>query len=172
MQLRIRGKQSKRGSTSVVAIFAVVLVAGMSVGMLLSSMSSKRERTSAEHLQRALYTADAGVAHAVANLSAGTQANIGSAKNPVQFSGGDYFATITAGADETFVVTSSGTYSGSQATIEAVNAFQAGEFEKAATAFAQVKKLDAEGSHVADIYTDAMEHVGDGFDGVIRLEMK
>ena len=72
MKVTRRGTRSRRGSTSVVAIFAVVLIAGMSVGMLMSSMGSKRERTSAEHLQRALYTADAGIAHAIANLSAGT----------------------------------------------------------------------------------------------------
>jgi len=122
MQVGSRPRQPRRGSVSVVAIFAVILIAGMSVGMLTLTMGSRRERASTEYIQRALYAADAGVASAIANLGAGVTTNIGSPASPVQFSGGAYSATIVADVDETYVVISTGTYNGERVTIEAVAA--------------------------------------------------
>jgi len=82
------------GSASVIALLVVVTMIGVSGAVLAVSMRGQTERVSAVADEQALYAARAGVAHAVANLTAGDAGAIGAPDMPVDFGGGDYWTTI------------------------------------------------------------------------------
>ncbi|MCF6285985.1 MAG: sodium/proton-translocating pyrophosphatase, partial [Candidatus Hydrogenedentes bacterium] len=115
-------RQRKRGSASILAVFAMILVAAMSAGMMMTAVSSKGERKSVEHFQRAQSAADGGVAHALANLSAGNVMDIGTLEDPIPFAGGAYFVSVLPGLDGTYSVVSTGTYGREAFSVEAVAA--------------------------------------------------
>lgn len=116
-QVLFRGEQD--GSASVIALLVVVTMLGVSGAVLAVSMHGQTERVGVVADEQALYAARAGVAHAVANLTAGDAGAIGDADAPVSFGGGDYWATIKANADDTITVMSVGSARGRQHAVEA-----------------------------------------------------
>jgi hypothetical protein len=117
---RSRSLRSRRGSAAILALAVAFLLLFLCGAMLTRSLQSRGERDGTVTEHRALLVADAGVAHALVNLTADNAANIGAAENPVPFAGGSYFATLTDNGDGTFTVVSSGSSGGEQAAVEAV----------------------------------------------------
>ncbi len=99
------------------AALVLLLLCGV---MLTRSLQSRRERDGTVTEHRALLAADAGVAHALVNLTADNPANLGDAENPMAFGGGSYFATIADNGDGSFTVVSTGSQASEAAAVEAV----------------------------------------------------
>jgi glycine cleavage system H lipoate-binding protein/type II secretory pathway pseudopilin PulG len=120
--MRIRKKIAKHddGSASVIALLVVVTMMGVSGAVLAVAMRGQSERSGAVADEQAMYAARAGVAHAVANLTAGNPGAIGAPDMPVSFGGGDYWATIEDNGDDTFKVTSVGNAQSRAHAVEAI----------------------------------------------------
>lgn len=107
--MRRQSTTRNRGSASIVAVITVTLIAGMSGAVLALTMRSKTERSWAVARHEALDGAKSGFAHALANMKAGTSADLGTAEAPVAFGGGGYWTTVTENeADGTWIVRSTG----------------------------------------------------------------
>lgn len=103
-----------------VAVLAIVVLTGMSGAILTMSLTSNSQQDAATEDVRASYLAETGISHALANLTAGNDNDIGSAAAPVAFSNGSYYADLTDNGDGTYTVVSVGNAPGSTRGIEAV----------------------------------------------------
>jgi hypothetical protein len=88
--------------------------------LLSSSMQNSGERGSTVDRHRADATADAGISHAVTNLTAGVEDDIGSPAAPIEFGAGSYWVDVQPHGDDAFLVTSTAGVAGAGASIEAV----------------------------------------------------
>jgi hypothetical protein len=100
------GGGERRGTVLVVALIAVMVLAGLSASMVLYSGAVQRENRTQAQSTRALYVAEAGLARGIDSVRAGVVAGAGSSAAPVEFSGGGYWYTIVDNGDETMTVTS------------------------------------------------------------------
>lgn len=115
------GHGSREGSGAVIAVMVIVLLAILTGAMLMTTMQGKDERRAAIDRHQAIFTADAGIARAVTNLTAGDDtAMIGDVDNPLPFAGGDFWVRVDDNMDTTYTVTSTGVAKGELQTIEAV----------------------------------------------------
>jgi len=115
------GRGSREGSGAVIAVMVIVLLAILTGAMLMTTMQSKDERRAAVDRHQAIFAADAGIARAVTNLTAGDDTQlIGDRDNPLPFGGGDYWVRVDDNNDTTFTVTSTGVVKGELQSIEAV----------------------------------------------------
>lgn len=112
-----------QGAATVTALLAVVALLGVSGAFLATSLRSQLEREGFVDEYAAIQVADAGVSLAMANLTMGNMADIGSDGNPWNFGSGDCQTQIVDNADGTFTIVSRSEVSGAQAAIEAVVAF-------------------------------------------------
>ncbi len=99
-----------------VLVVSLTLLLG---AVLVNALRSKHERRAALDQHRADFTADAGVAHAVTNLTAGVLNDIGAEEAPFAFGGGTYWATVTDNGDTSFTVVSTGANGRGTSRIEA-----------------------------------------------------
>lgn len=99
-------RSARRGVTLVVAMFSVFLLLGITGALLTTSLGSHRERHSAVERQRAMLTAQAGIAEAMAQLSMGGETDLGSKTRPVERSQGAFVVDLEPVDDDTFVLTS------------------------------------------------------------------
>ena len=114
------------------AIVAVVVMAGLTSAILNVTMSSQGESRASRDSMRALYNCEAGVSHGLANVSIGQADPIASMGNPVVFGGGGYSVAITDNGDDTFTLLAVGQYGVEQKAIEVVARMaQAGPFANA-----------------------------------------
>ena len=109
----------RRGSATLVAVFAILILAILSGAMLVQSIQGQSERVAAIERHKATHNADAGVAHAVTNLTAGDENDIGSSQAPLAFSGGSYWAEVDDNGDGTYTVVSTASFGNELETIEA-----------------------------------------------------
>jgi Tfp pilus assembly protein PilX len=121
-----RACATRRGTATLVVLMVVVTLLGMTAAILTLSLGSSRERSSQEDRHKALFNANSGVAHAVANLIAEVGGDIGAAEAPEPFSDGGYWAQVVDNDDDTFTVTSTGTVRRERQSVEAVVARSGG----------------------------------------------
>lgn len=113
-------RRTARGSATVAALMAVVVLLGLTVGILSVTLGSRNERRATETANESLTIADAALSHAIANLLVEEDGDVGSPDDPLPFSGGTYWASVVENGDETYTVTTFGTSSGVTSSIEAV----------------------------------------------------
>ena len=109
----------RRGSVTLMALVFVVALMILCGAVLSNALRSQQEQGSAVERHRADFTADAGIAHAVTNLTNGDTGDLGSEDAPLAFGGGSYWATVLDNGDDTFLVTSTGSIGNETARIEA-----------------------------------------------------
>ena len=111
----------QRGGALLIAIIAVIVLAGMTTAMLTISTANQRESRSAVDRMRALYIAESGLSRGLAALEADApQAVFGAPGAPVAFSGGGFWGSSVDNGDGTWTITSFGTADGLTRGIEAV----------------------------------------------------
>lgn len=115
-----RGNERRRGSVTIVALVVVVVLMLLCGAMLTSALQGKNERSSAVERHRADFTADAGIAHAVTNLTGNDDSDIGDVDTPLVFGGGTYWATVDDNGDGSYTVTSTGTNGNELSRLEAL----------------------------------------------------
>ncbi len=118
--------ESRRGSATLLAVMAAALLLFLCGAMLARSLQDRRQRDGTVEEHRALLAADAGVGHALVNVTAAAAtntvvaANLGDAANPLPFGGGSYWATVTDNLNGTFTVVSSGSGGTEDSAVQAV----------------------------------------------------
>jgi hypothetical protein len=107
------GRSSRGGGALIVALVAVMVLAGMAAAMLALSSSSQREnRASADRVQ-AFYVAEAGLSSAIAALDfEAPQALFGSQADPIDFGDAGFWGTSVDNGDNTRTITAYGTAEG------------------------------------------------------------
>jgi len=110
----------RRGSASVLALFATIVLVGLSGAILTVSMSTSKEGLAAKDRHKAFFVANSGISHAVAELAAGNSGALGDAGDPVSFSDGAYWTTVNDNGDGTFSITSTAAVRRATKAIEAV----------------------------------------------------
>lgn len=103
-----------------VAVLAIVVLAGMSGAILTTTLASNDEQDSATDQIRSIYLAESGLSHAISNLTAGNDTDIATADAPLDFSNGSYFVDLTDNADGTYTVVATGATRTATRTIEAI----------------------------------------------------
>ena len=115
------GRSSQRGGALLVAIAAVMVLAGMAAAMLTLSTASQRENRNAVDSVQALYVAEAGLSSAIVALQSGApQDNFGTPDQPVAFSDTGFWGTSVDNGDGTRTITSFGTAEGVSRGVAAV----------------------------------------------------
>jgi hypothetical protein len=99
---------SEAGNASVMALLVVVTMLGVSGAVLAVGMRGQGERTGLVADEQAVHAARAGIAHAVANLTAGDATDVGAVDAPLAFGNGEYWADVEDLGDELFRVTAVG----------------------------------------------------------------
>lgn len=99
---------SRTGGALLLALVTLTVLVGLSGAMLMTSAASQREVGSAVERTRALYAAEAGVAHALEQISRGQQPDLGSAGAGVGFGGGDFWGDALKNADGSWTIHSVG----------------------------------------------------------------
>jgi len=114
-------RNARRGGALLIAVVAVIVLAGMTTAMLTVSTAHQREdRAAASHVQ-ALYVAEAGVSQGIARLEGDVPvAFFGAQGAPIAFADGGYWGTMNDNADGTWTITSFGQADGVERGIEAV----------------------------------------------------
>jgi hypothetical protein len=92
----------------VIALLVVVTMLGVSGAVITVGMRGQHERSGVVSDEQAVQAARAGVAHAVANLTAGDADQIGTPDARVSFGNGEYWAELVDLGDETYQVTAVG----------------------------------------------------------------
>ena len=111
----------RRGGALLIAVIAVIVLAGMTTAMLTVSTANHRENRAAVDRVQALYIAEAGLSRGIAFLEAGApQAVFGAQGAPVPFADGGFWGTSTDNGDGTWTITSFGVSDGLERGIEAV----------------------------------------------------
>ena len=116
---RFMDRTGESGSATLSALVVGVVLMGLSMAILTTSMSTEREWSASGHREEAVSCASSGVAHAVDNLYAGSTADIGSPDALMAFGGGEYWVDVVDNGDETFTLTSTGSVRGVTQTLEA-----------------------------------------------------
>jgi hypothetical protein len=107
------GGNSQGGGALLVALTAVMVLAGMAAAMLAMSSSAQRENRAAVDRVQALYVAEAGLSSAIAALDAGApQAQFGTEDQPVAFGEAGFWGTSVDNGDDTRTITAYGTAEG------------------------------------------------------------
>jgi hypothetical protein len=101
-------------------VFAVMVLLGLSGAIMAVTLGSNREHGASLDRQRAFFSAGSGLSHVLANLEAGSDADVGAADAPIAFSGGSYWARVIDNGDQTYTVTSTGSLRGTDQAIQAV----------------------------------------------------
>ena len=98
--------ENRSGNATVIAVI-VLFVIGSLAGVVLSlSQRHSGEVSALADQNRAFFVAQAGVNEALADLEAGTVEAVGSAYEPVNASGGNYWVDMADNGDSTFTLTS------------------------------------------------------------------
>lgn len=135
--MRVRGKVRGRGagesgSALVTGLITVVMLLGMSAAVMTITLEKSDERSEAVDSQRALNVANAGIAHALTNISAANTDDIASEEAPFAFSDGGYWVTVADQGTDTYLVTSVGQVRGDREVVQAVvQGEQGGVFDNA-----------------------------------------
>lgn len=148
--MRYHIQQSRRGSAILIATVVVFAILVMSAAFLAIATAQAHEETTAENHVRALYIAEAGVSHAILDLTANRAqnpqaGNLGSANGPIVFGGGDYYVTATTVAPETYLLKSVGHFGDVTRAVEVVVSPDLSLPTKAAmTIFGSAKEVEFE----------------------------
>jgi hypothetical protein len=125
MTQRIRTVRDETGVALPLALFALVMLAGLLLAFL--SMAGTEPGIAQNHASstRALYVADAGIEHAWAvlpgtDVPAVIKAQGGKLFNAQAFGGGSYSVTVAQNPDGTYLLTSTGTFTNGSRTIRAL----------------------------------------------------
>ena len=111
-----------RGAALLVCIFAMVIVSSLVVLALDVETTEMAITRNTLSLSKALYAADAGIQHALAELRADRTWRTGFPDPGVEFppgSGSTYVVTVADGAGREVIVTSTGTVGGLSKTVRA-----------------------------------------------------
>jgi Putative Ice-binding-like adhesive domain len=98
----------ERGSMLVIVLAAVVVVAAFAFALMQNAGHDHRRTSALERGVRAVYLAEAGANHAIADLAVLGAGSVGSQTSPVAFGGGGYWFDIVDNGDGSFTVTSFG----------------------------------------------------------------
>ena len=102
-------RRARRGSASVAALMVVVMVASLAAGILVSTLSSVRERDARAERQWALQMANTGASHAIANLlneDDTDDGDLGTADEPLVLGRGRYWVDVEPGEDGVYTLLS------------------------------------------------------------------
>ncbi len=111
----------ERGSAALIAVLVVVVLLALCGAMLSMALRSKDERGSAVDQHQALSAARSGVGHALVQLAAGNDADIGAPDDMRTFGGGAYWADLAEDeASGTYTVSSFATVRGQREAVEAL----------------------------------------------------
>ncbi len=120
MKIRNRNHGSEDGSALLIALGSTVVLFGMAGAILTVGVGHQKEQTASAERLRALYIAEAGLSHAVAQATNGTVPNLGASDAQIAFSHGRYWGTsVPTGTDAT-TITVFGTSNGVTRALEAV----------------------------------------------------
>ena len=119
-------RRSSAGSALLISIVTMTVLVGLSVAALTTSLGSKREVGGSIERTRALYAAEAGVAHALANLSRGLAPVMGAEHKQVGFGSGGYWGNAVQNADKSWTITSVGRMGNAQRALQVVITPQTG----------------------------------------------
>ncbi len=112
---------SRKGSAAVIAVLAVVVLVGLCGAMLMTALRSNDERGTAVDRHQALATAQAGVAHALVQLAATGNADVGAPDLPMAFGGGSYWVEgLEDPLTQSYTVSSYATVRGETEAVEAL----------------------------------------------------
>ncbi|MCZ6765456.1 MAG: hypothetical protein O7D32_00855 [bacterium] len=119
---RAKDRLRARGAALLVCLFTMVIVSSLVVLALDSETTEMAITRNTLSYARALYSADAGIQHALAELRADRTWRTGFPSPGVEFppaSGSSYVVTVADGTDGEVIVTSTGTVGGLSKTLRA-----------------------------------------------------
>jgi hypothetical protein len=117
--IRLRKRDSRRGSALLLAIIATFVLAGMAGAMLAVSGSKEKEQMADTASMKAFYAAEAGLNDTIAALRAGTASPIGGG-NVLNFGGSSVTGTIVNNGDDTTTVTVFGSHNNTSRGVQAI----------------------------------------------------
>ena len=117
---RVRGEESRRGATMVMAIFMMSTAAMLSYALIATVKSSRQEERGSREELRALYICEAGVGRAIADLNNGGDGKIGSEDAPVEFGSASYYVTAANMGPGLVSLVATGTESRAQSRVQVV----------------------------------------------------
>lgn len=124
-------RRLERGAAFTVALYITVAILAMTLVMITCVTTTTQEhRTTSEHL-RCLYAAEAGIDHALLELTRVGSGQVGSEEEPAVFDGGAYWVSSTDNGDGTFTLVSRGRWNGRTRVLEAVAREQGRIFQHA-----------------------------------------
>ena len=105
-------RKSEEGAALYVALLAVLIFVGMTVAMVTVSLANKKEREASMQRTQRRYLADAGISHALVELTSGASGAVATANAPSSFGEGAYYVTVINNGDTTFTIDSTGLVGG------------------------------------------------------------
>jgi hypothetical protein len=130
------GSQGRRGNATLIALVAVMVLGGMSMGILALTSASQREMRGATESLRAQFAAEAGVANAFQELALATSdeaqavqgqegvqldaGQLGCAGAPRSMEQSSYWSTVVDGGGGLFTITSTGESGSVRRSVEVV----------------------------------------------------
>jgi Tfp pilus assembly protein PilX len=189
----IRGNRGRRGNALVLTLLVVVAILGLCAAIMRTTVSHQADRVTSVSQHEALRVADAGIAHAYANLAAlddadvvegdEVQPDLGSSKAPVEFGGGSYWVDVQENADSTWTLTSYASVRGSNQAVQVMlsepeggiynNAIFAGNSDEDPTYELDLGGTGGQADYVeGDVFSGGSVEVKDDakVDGVIRAK--
>jgi hypothetical protein len=119
MQLKNHGRR-RRGSASLFVLLALFPIGALAALVLGSITRSAGEVSARVDRERAFYVAEAGIAHALANLRHSIAGDVGAPDERVPFGGGSYWVSVVDEGLGRFSLTSSGRAGTEEQAIEVV----------------------------------------------------
>ena len=110
--------KARRGSALLFVVIMLVALVGISGAMLAVSGSAKQELASSIESTRALYAAEAGVSHVLAQLTAHAAPGLGTANTPTKFGNGHYWGSAQLNPDGSWDVLSIGHCMGAKRAVQ------------------------------------------------------
>ena len=92
---RRRAQGSRRGSASVLALFVILLIGGLTVAFLQVGVSFNRSQSSRLEDERAFYLAEAGLEECLAALRGGGTGQVGTEDLPARMGDGCFWVEVS-----------------------------------------------------------------------------
>ena len=114
----LRAHRNRRGAAVYVALFILIPIAALTLALVQVGLRFSRENVRSGEDERALFTAEAGLADAYRHLKSSGTGFIGTAATPAYFGHGVYWTEVDQVANALFVIRSSAMYQSGRAAVE------------------------------------------------------